>query len=58
MPRSFWVGSSLLIGILGLACLIALVAAKQSRLSSLPVISPVADFTLTNETGRVTPCRK
>jgi protein SCO1/2 len=54
MPRSFWVGSSLLFGLLGLCYLLALAEARKARALNLPVIGPIADFTLTNETGQVT----
>ena len=54
MPRSFWVGSSLLFGLLGLCYLLAVVEAKKAQETPLPVLGPIADFTLTNEVGQIT----
>jgi cytochrome oxidase Cu insertion factor (SCO1/SenC/PrrC family) len=53
-PQSFWLGSSLLFGLLGLCYLLALVEAKRAHDLSLPVLNPIADFTLTNEAAQVT----
>ncbi len=52
LPRSFWVGIILLIGLLGIACLLSL-AELQNR-QRLPFDGQVSDFTLTNEDGALT----
>ena len=55
LPRTFWVGVSLLFSLLGLAYLLSLVQfQRQHQPSRLRVIGPVSDFTLTNQDGRVT----
>lgn len=43
-----------LLGFLALAYLLSLAELKQSRHKPMPVIGPVADFTLTNQDGQVT----
>ena len=53
LPRSFWVGIILLIGLLGFACLISLLAEIQSR-QRLPFDGRIGDFTLTNQDGTLT----
>src|SRR6516225_5281488 len=56
MPRSAWLGYSLVFSLLGLAMLLGILQnARQHRLaaSNLPVIGPVSDFTLTNQDGQV-----
>jgi protein SCO1/2 len=52
IPRSLWLGSSFLFGLLGLCYLLAVLEAEKARLSRLPVLNPVADFTLTNQAGQ------
>jgi len=52
LPRTLWLGFGLLLGFLGLAYLLSLAEFKQQH--ALPVIGPIADFTLTNQDGRVT----
>ncbi len=52
LPRLLWLGVALLAGFLGLAYLLSLAEYKQQR--QLPVLGAVADFTLTNQDGRVT----
>lgn len=52
LPRTLWLGLVLLLGFLGLAYLLSLAEVKQQR--KLPVIGAVADFTLTNQNGKVT----
>jgi protein SCO1/2 len=52
LPRTLWLGLGLLLGILGLAYLLSLAEFKQQH--ALPVIGAVADFTLTNQDGKVT----
>lgn len=53
LPRSLWVGTILLMGLLCIACLLALVE-LQRRQPPMPFYGTVADFTLTNEDGAVT----
>src|SRR5208282_2154284 len=52
LPRTLWLGVVLLISFLGLAYLLSLAEFKQQH--KLPVIGAVADFTLTNQDGKVT----
>jgi len=47
------VGSSLLFSLLGLTYLLAIVEINKSRQINLPVLNPIADFTLTNQAGSV-----
>jgi len=53
-PLTIWVGFGLLFGLLGLMYLLSLVEYSQARQKALPVIDQIADFTLTNQEGRVT----
>ena len=53
-PLTIWVGFGLLFGVLGLMYLLSLVEYGQARQKALPVIDQVADFTLTNQDGKVT----
>jgi protein SCO1/2 len=53
LPQTLWLGLGLLLGFLGLAYLLSLAEFKQQRRQSLPVIGAVADFTLTNQDGKV-----
>ena len=52
LPRVLWVGIAFLAGFLGLAYLLSLAEYKQQH--KLPVIGTVANFTLTNQDGKVT----
>ena len=53
--RTIWEGFSFVTGLLGLAVLISFLQINRSRhLAQLPVIGAVADFTLTNQDGRIT----
>ena len=53
-PRTIWVGFGFVSGLLGLALLISLLQINRSRhLLQLPVLGPVADFTLTNQDGQL-----
>ena len=54
LPRSAWLGFSLVSGLLGLAVFIALFQNSRAQKSALPVIGPVAEFTLTNQDGKIT----
>jgi len=54
-PRTIWVGFAFVTGLLGLALLISLLQINRSRhLQLLPVIGPVAGFSLTNQDGQLT----
>jgi protein SCO1 len=52
LPRTLWLGLSLLLGFLALAYLLSLAEVKKQH--ALPVIGAVAEFTLTNQDGKVT----
>lgn len=54
LPTTFWVGGLLVFAMLGLMYLLGLAELKNKQQTSLPVIGPVADFTLTNQDGKVT----
>ena len=54
LPQTLWLGVALLLGFLGLAYLLSLAEFKQQQRQSLPVIGAVANFTLTNQDGKVT----
>ena len=54
LPRTLWVGFSLLSGLLGLAWLLSLAESKRLHQHPLTVIGTVADFSLTNQDSRVT----
>jgi protein SCO1 len=54
LPRSVWIGSSLAFSLLGLAVVVSLLQNARPKISPLPVISRVADFTLTNQDGKIT----
>jgi|ERR1035437_948713 protein SCO1/2 len=53
-PRTIWIGFVLLFSFIALAFVTWFVQFKHSYHSPLPVIGPVADFTLTNQDGRLT----
>jgi cytochrome oxidase Cu insertion factor (SCO1/SenC/PrrC family) len=53
LPRSFWVGIILLLGLLSVACLLS-VRALRNQQPPLPIDGQIADFTLTNEDGAAT----
>ena len=53
-PRAVWLGMGLCFGLLGLIYLAGLTKMERVRQSNLPVISQIADFTLTNQSGQVT----
>jgi protein SCO1 len=53
LPRSFWVGIVLLIGLLSFVCLLSLLADMRYR-QQLPFDGQIADFTLTNQDGTLT----
>jgi protein SCO1 len=56
LPQYFWVGFSLLTGLLGLSMVIAVLQNKSSSNQSpaLRVLGAIADFTLTNQDGAAT----
>jgi protein SCO1/2 len=55
LPRTLWVGIVLLLVVLCLAYALSLAEANRAhRPAALPVIGPVAGFTLTNQDGRAT----
>jgi protein SCO1 len=54
LPRTLWLGFGLLLGLLALVYLLSLAELKQERHQRPPVIGAVADFTLTNQDGKVT----
>ncbi len=54
LPRSVWLGCSLTFSLIGLAVFIAVVQKARIQNQPLPVISQVADFTLTNQDGKIT----
>jgi protein SCO1/2 len=54
LPRSAWLGFSFAFGLLGLTLIYGLLQNSKSKSSLLPVISEVADFSLTNQNGTLT----
>jgi len=54
LPRALWIGIVLLLVVLCLAYALSLMELRRAYQRALPVIGPVADFTLTNQDGRVT----
>ena len=53
LPRSAWLGFGCVSGLLGLAVLLGWLQKNNLPHASLPVISRVADFTLTNQDGQI-----
>jgi protein SCO1/2 len=53
-PRTVWLGISLAFGMLGLGYLVSLTEMTRAHKSTLPVIGQIADFTLTNQDGKIT----
>ena len=53
LPRSIWIGIILLLGLLSIACLLSLAELRDQQ-KKLPIYGQIADFTLTNQDGRVT----
>ena len=53
-PRTVWLGLSLAFGMLGLGYLVSLTEMTRAHKSALPVIGQIADFTLTNQDGKIT----
>jgi protein SCO1/2 len=54
LPRTLWIGIVLLLVVLCLAYALSLVELNRAQQRMLPVIGPVADFTLLNQDGRAT----
>ncbi|HSY18599.1 MAG TPA: SCO family protein [Candidatus Acidoferrales bacterium] len=53
LPRSVWLGCSLAFSLIGLAVVASMLQNARRQQAPLPVIGPVADFTLTNQDGKV-----
>ena len=49
LPRTLWLGISLLFGLLGLTYLLSLAEISRAVRAAPPVLGRVADFTLTNQ---------
>jgi cytochrome oxidase Cu insertion factor (SCO1/SenC/PrrC family) len=54
LPRTLWIGIVLLLVVLCLAYALSLMELKHAQQRALPVLNPVADFTLTNQDSQVT----
>jgi len=54
LPRTLWLGIGLIFGLLALAWLLSLAEIQKSRRADLPLLGQIADFTLTNQTGKTT----
>jgi protein SCO1/2 len=54
IPQSFWIGSSLLFGLLGLTAMLSFLQTQRAEKNSLPVLGAIADFTLTNQNNHAT----
>ena len=52
--RTVWLGLGLAFGLLGLGYLVSLVEMARTQKTALPVLGQIADFTLTNQDGKVT----
>jgi protein SCO1/2 len=52
LSRTLWIGVGLLIVILAVAAVLSRVERGRGRAVALPVLGPVADFTLTNQNGQ------
>jgi protein SCO1/2 len=53
LPRSVWVGYGLVFSLLGLGIFVSILQSARQHKPELPVIGPVADFTLTNQDGKI-----
>ena len=49
LPRTLWLGFSLLTGLMALAYLVSLAQLQRAHPGALPVLGSIADFTLTNQ---------
>jgi protein SCO1/2 len=54
LPRALWLGVGLLLGLLGLTYLMSLAEISRAVKHPLPVLAQIADFTLTNQDGKIT----
>ena len=54
LPRTLWLGVGLLFGVLIMAWLLSLAEVSRAHKSALPVLGQIADFTLTNQDGKIT----
>jgi len=54
LPRTLWLGMGLLLGFLGVAYLLSLAEFKRTSQTALPALGRIADFTLTNQDGKIT----
>jgi len=54
LPRTLWIGILLLLVVLCLAYALSLMELHRAYQRALPVLNPVADFTLMNQDGRPT----
>src|SRR5208282_5148553 len=54
LPRTLWLGVGLLAALFALAGLLSLLETRPIHPRTLPVLGRVADFTLTNQDGRIT----
>ena len=54
LPRTLWVGIGLLLVVLCMAYVLSLMELNRAYQRALPVLGPVADFTLMNQDGRAT----
>jgi protein SCO1/2 len=53
-PRTVWLGLSLAFGMLGLGYLVSLTEMTRAHKTALPALGQIADFTLTNQDGKIT----
>jgi protein SCO1/2 len=54
LPRTLWIGIGLLLVVLCMAYALSLMELNRAHQRALPVLGPVADFTLMNQDGRAT----
>ncbi len=54
LPRTLWIGIVLLLVVLCMAYALSLLELHRAYQRALPIIGPVADFTLTNQDSRAT----
>jgi protein SCO1 len=54
LPRTLWLGVSLLFGLLGLTYLLSLAEISRAVKHTLPVLGQISDFTLTNQDVKIT----
>jgi protein SCO1 len=54
LPRTLWLGMGLLFSLLGVAYLLSLMELDRAQHRTPPVFGKIADFTLTNQDGKIT----